>query len=170
MPRKNSPHPIPVTPQKPDWRPLPSYAVPLFLSLFFIILLVILSVRQPLVIPAPVTQQADTPVSLAPSPSPVPTLFAFSGIGIRLGNFQENRLVVRQVISGSPAESAGIKPDDFIVKIDGVLATSDIEKAVNQIRGEVGTTVSLVVERQGKYLPFTLTRQQLIDTLPQNCY
>lgn len=157
---------------KKDWQPLPSFVLPLFFALLVITILVRLSPDQQRRLLVNSFLQNNTVPTPVPDPTitPVPTQFIFSGVGIRLGNFQAERLVVKQVISGSPAELAGIKPDDLIVKIDGAAATGDINQEVEKIRGPEGSSVTLTIERNNKKFPVTIVRQQLVDTLPPACY
>ena len=65
------------------------------------------------------------------------------------------------VISGSPAEAAGLLADDIIMEADGEsLAGLDLDVAVTRIRGEEGTTVHLTIYRSGEadYLEFDIVR------------
>ena len=63
-------------------------------------------------------------------------------------------------IKGSPAEIAGIKSGDKILKIDDQTANISIDEAIKKIRGKKGTIVSLTIARQGVDTPieFKLTR------------
>ena len=65
------------------------------------------------------------------------------------------------VISGSPAEAAGLLADDIIMEADGEsLAGLDLDVAVTKIRGEEGTAVHLTIYRSGEadYLEFDIVR------------
>jgi carboxyl-terminal processing protease len=75
-----------------------------------------------------------------------------TGVGITLGMDQEtNELVVISPIEGSPADRAGIKSKDVIVRIDDKSTEGmDTNAAVNLIRGEPGTRVRLTIRREGK--------------------
>ncbi len=74
----------------------------------------------------------------------------FSGVGMEVG-IKDEILTVIAPLKGTPAERAGIKTGDKILKINDV-STSDIsvEKAVNLIRGEKGTEVSLTILHSGE--------------------
>ena len=75
---------------------------------------------------------------------------SFSGVGIVLGK-KEDDLVVISPIEGTPGERAGVKPGDFIRKINGEdTQTFSTEDAANRIRGPVGTSVTLTLERPSK--------------------
>jgi len=87
----------------------------------------------------------------------------FEGIGAEIG-IRENRLTVISPLTESPAEKAGLKPDDWIIKIDQKdTAGIDLNDAVRKIRGERGTQVVLSILRQGFDEPkdFTITRDQI---------
>jgi len=87
-----------------------------------------------------------------------------TGVGITLGMDQEtNELVVISPIEGSPAERAGIKSKDVIVRIDDKSTEGmDTNAAVNLIRGEPGTRVRLTIRREGEGLKvFDLVRERI---------
>lgn len=68
---------------------------------------------------------------------------SFSGIGAQL-DMKENRIVVIAPLPGTPAERAGVKSEDVILAIDGVVTDGmSIDEAVSHIRGEQGTSVTL---------------------------
>ncbi len=73
----------------------------------------------------------------------------FSGIGAELG-VKDDQLTVVAPLSGSPAETAGLRAGDIIVSIDGLeTAGMSVEWAVSKIRGEEGTQVTLTIFREG---------------------
>jgi carboxyl-terminal processing protease len=90
---------------------------------------------------------------------------SFSGIGAELGK-NGNDIVIISPITGFPAEKAGLKSKDVIVSIDGQDATGlSVDEAVKRIRGEKGTSVKLVVIRDGtQRLEFTIVRDTI--TIP----
>lgn len=76
---------------------------------------------------------------------------SFEGVGIELGFNKDKRLVVIAPLDGTPAQKAGIKAQDLIVKIDGKDATAiSIQDAVNLIRGTKGSDVKLTIYRDGE--------------------
>lgn len=79
----------------------------------------------------------------------------FGGIGIEI---EENNGFVKIVtpIDDSPAFNAGIKPDDIIVKIDGV-PTKDmpLNEASKKMQGKIGEPIKLTLVR-GSEKPFTV--------------
>jgi len=69
----------------------------------------------------------------------------FSGVGMEIG-MRENTLTVIAPLKGTPAFRAGIKSGDKILEIDGEsTANMTVDTAVDKIRGERGTKVSLTI-------------------------
>ncbi len=74
---------------------------------------------------------------------------SFEGIGAEV-SMVDGRVTIVAPFKDSPAEKAGLKPNDQIVKIDGEsIEGLDLYEAVLKIRGEKGTTVILDVIRPG---------------------
>lgn len=77
----------------------------------------------------------------------------FEGIGAQLG-VKDKKIVVIAPLSGSPAESAGIKAGDWIIKIDGKESAGlSLPEAVAKIRGMKGTAVTLQILHQNEEKP-----------------
>ena len=78
---------------------------------------------------------------------------SYEGIGAIVG-FQEKEephVVILDVIDGSPAEKAGLKPHDSVYEIDGdPISLDEGLTVVNRIRGPAGTTVTLQVKTPGE--------------------
>lgn len=73
----------------------------------------------------------------------------FYGVGMEVG-MREYGLTVVAPLKNSPAEQAGVKSGDVIIKIDSSLTSDlDVDEAVDLIRGEKGTEVTLTVLREG---------------------
>jgi len=86
---------------------------------------------------------------------------SFEGIGAELGKEGAN-IVIISPIAGSPAEKAGIKPKDILVKIDEKSASDiTISEAVKLIRGKAGTDVKLTLARDGNKVETTITRGKI---------
>lgn len=80
----------------------------------------------------------------------IATRGSLEGIGAVVGE-REGALIVVAPVPGSPAERAGLVSGDYIRKIDGTdTAGVDVQAAVDKIRGQGGTTVTLTVESEGK--------------------
>ncbi len=85
----------------------------------------------------------------------------FTGIGAELGK-RNDKLVVISPLEGSPAQKAGLQPGDEIVKIDADDATKlSVDEAVNKIRGEAGTEVTLGIIRENVPIEVKITRAQI---------
>ena len=91
----------------------------------------------------------------------VETKGEFGGVGIQIGT-KENRLTVIAPIDGTPAERAGVKAGDFIIKVNEE-STKDMTlmDAVQKMRGLKGTKVILTIQREGVADPlvFPLVRE-----------
>ena len=86
----------------------------------------------------------------------------FEGIGAQLG-LKDGRITVIAPLKKSPAENAGIRSGDFILKVDGAsTSTWTLTQAVLKIRGTKGTKVKLTIDRSGKEMEFTIIRDQII--------
>ena len=73
----------------------------------------------------------------------------FSGIGAEIG-IRDGFLIVIAPLKGTPADAAGLMPGDKILQIDGKSTDGiAVEEAVSAIRGELGTTVTLTILREG---------------------
>lgn len=69
----------------------------------------------------------------------------FAGIGAEVKK-KNKHLVIVAPLDGSPAEKAGLRPNDVILKVDGVdVASLSLQKAVQDIKGRPGTHVSLTI-------------------------
>jgi carboxyl-terminal processing protease len=100
----------------------------------------------------------------------------FEGIGITVVP-DHGALKIISPIDNSPAQKAGLKAQDIIIRINNKLVIDmDPEKAINMMRGKRGTNVTLYVIRKNeeKPLKFVITRNvvnvQTVDTklLDQN--
>lgn len=86
----------------------------------------------------------------------------FGGIGAILREDPDTGYVqVVKVYKDSPAETAGIKAEDYIYKVDGKdMGGKDISEVVSHVRGEKGTEVKLTMIRgsEGKEIETTAVR------------
>jgi len=79
------------------------------------------------------------------------------GIGAELA-FREGAIVVVAPLKGSPAQRAGLLPEDMITQVDGVdIEGESLNDVVQRIRGKKGTTVALTILREGEFNPRTLS-------------
>lgn len=87
----------------------------------------------------------------------------FGGVGIQLG-YKEKTLAVMAPLAKTPADKAGIRAGDLILKIkdEEKKLNKDttgiaLDEAVNLIRGKVGSEVTLTLFREGKTATFDVT-------------
>lgn len=88
---------------------------------------------------------------------------SFSGVGAYLEQ-DGNYVVISAPIKGSPAARAGLMTGDRILEANGAsLVGSTTDHAVSLIRGAVGTTVKLKIERPSERKTFevTIVREQI---------
>ncbi|MBI2356594.1 S41 family peptidase [Candidatus Dojkabacteria bacterium] len=88
----------------------------------------------------------------------------FEGIGAELG-YSNGQIIVISPIDGSPAQKAGLRPGDIILKVDGkdIAPSESIFDVVQKIRGKAGTVVKLTILHAGdsKTIDFEITRGQI---------
>ncbi len=87
----------------------------------------------------------------------------YQGIGAYIGK-KEDQIVIMAPMPGSPAEEAGLKSGDMILKIDGQsTAQMNTTEASQKIRGPAGSDVVLLIYREGDKEPFEqkVTRREI---------
>ena len=90
----------------------------------------------------------------------------FSGVGMEVG-MKDNILTVIAPLKNSPADRAGIRPGDKILKIDSKVTTDmKVDEAVKLIKGKPGTKITLTLYRQGEDQPFDVTLVREVITIP----
>ncbi len=90
---------------------------------------------------------------------------SFEGIGAEVSSV-EGKIVIVSPFKDSPAEKAGLKPNDQIVKVDGESVEGlDLYEATLKIRGKKGTAVVLEIERKGLKEPLKV--KVVRDEIPQ---
>src|SRR5690625_2487477 len=88
---------------------------------------------------------------------------SFEGIGAEVIK-RDGKATIVAPIKNSPAEKAGLRPNDQILKVDNEdLEGLDLNEAFEKIRGEKGSKVVLLIKRQGTSEPFevTITRDEI---------
>ena len=85
------------------------------------------------------------------------------GIGAEIG-LRSNKPTIIKPLENSPAQKAGIKAGEAIVKVNDE-ASSDwsVEKVVSKIRGEVGTSVKLTLLSDGQTREVSVVRQNIVS-------
>ena len=85
----------------------------------------------------------------------------YVGIGVQLEE-KKDEVVVAAPIQGSPAEKAGISPDDVLLAVDGnSVRGDDISEVVEKVKGPEGTTIELTLRHEGKKREYDLQRAQI---------
>ncbi len=87
----------------------------------------------------------------------------FGGLGVVVSQ-RDGDLVIVSPMEDSPGFKAGLLPGDKIVKIDGESTEKmDLNDAVNKLRGEPGTKITLTIIRSGtkEIKDYALTRETI---------
>lgn len=80
----------------------------------------------------------------------------FGGLGIEVG-MEDGFVKVISPIDGTPAQRAGIKAGDLIVKIDGTpVKGATLDVAVEKMRGPKGSSITLTIVRDGLDKPLDI--------------
>ncbi|KPC50798.1 S41 family peptidase [Amantichitinum ursilacus] len=86
----------------------------------------------------------------------------FGGLGIEV-NMQDGLVRVVSPIEDTPAFKAGVKPGDYIVKIDDTQVQGmSLNDAVSKMRGKAGSTVTLTILRKGETKPLVLPMKRAV--------
>ncbi|WP_040346990.1 S41 family peptidase [Neobacillus bataviensis] len=89
---------------------------------------------------------------------------SFEGIGAEIQE-KDGHIIIVSPIKGSPAEKAGLKPNDIVVTVNGKsIQGMNSTQAVTLIRGKKGTKVELTIQRPGTDAPMTVPIVR--DTIP----
>ena len=80
----------------------------------------------------------------------------FGGLGIEVG-YEDGFVKVISPIDDTPAQRAGVKAGDLIIKLDGKSVKGiSLMEAVKMMRGKPGSEIVLTILREGKEKPFNL--------------
>lgn len=84
----------------------------------------------------------------------------YAGIGIQISaNYDTMLCTVIRVFKGSPAQAAGIHKGDILMRVDDLdVDASNLQDAVDIMRGTVGETVDVTMRRGEDTLTFTVPR------------
>ena len=87
------------------------------------------------------------------------------GVGIKM---KQESLIIDYVIPDTPADSAGLKPGEEIVEIEGEsLAGKSTIDAVRMLRGDPGSEVALVLREHGKTRSVRIIRERITAEIPK---
>ena len=83
---------------------------------------------------------------------------SFEGIGAIVDLAEDGGVIIVHPFPDSPAEKAGLRPDDVIIAVDGQDITDmALDEAVRLIRGPAGSTVVLTIRRESEPEPFDVS-------------
>jgi carboxyl-terminal processing protease len=81
----------------------------------------------------------------------------YGGLGLQVAS-ERGMIKVISPIDDSPAAKAGIEAGDFIVEVDGTpVRGMAVQKAIDKLRGEKGTSIKLTVFREGEKAPLDIS-------------
>lgn len=84
-----------------------------------------------------------------------------NGIGVHI-SYESGKVIVFSVIEGSPAQKAGLKNGDIIIKVDDKDTQGlNIQTVASLIRGEKGTPVNITVLRGDKKIEKKIIRDEI---------
>lgn len=90
----------------------------------------------------------------------------FGGVGMEI-DLRDDLITVVSPLHGTPAEAAGLIPGDAVIAIDGESALDlSVYEAVEKIRGEIGTTVTLTLLRDDVPQPFDVSIVRDVIAVP----
>ena len=90
----------------------------------------------------------------------------YGGLGMTIG-IREDMLTVITPFKNNPAALAGVLNGDIISQIEGEsTATMSVNDAVDQLRGEPGTAVSITIVRENESRPIELTITRDVIRIP----
>lgn len=87
----------------------------------------------------------------------------YYGIGVYMTvDTSTNLIKIYSVIQNTPAEEAGLKEGDYIVKVNGEEVTgNDFDTISKKIKGEEGTKVKLTIKRNDEEKDYEITRRKV---------
>ena len=85
------------------------------------------------------------------------------GIGAEIG-LRNNKPTIIKPLENSPAQKAGIKAGEVIVKVNDESSSDwSVDKVVSKIRGEIGTSVKLTLLSEGQTREVSVVRQNIVS-------
>ena len=89
---------------------------------------------------------------------------SYTGVGVWVRRARDGSLRVMTVQPSSPASDAGLRPGDVLVSVAGHSVDGrSVADVVSQLRGDVGSTVTLQVRRAESVLTMQLKRAAVAD-------
>ena len=85
------------------------------------------------------------------------------GIGAEIG-LRNNKPTIIKPLENSPAQKAGIKAGEVIIKVNDEPSSDwSVDKVVSKIRGEIGTSVKLTLLSEGRTHEVSVVRQNIVS-------
>jgi carboxyl-terminal processing protease len=86
-----------------------------------------------------------------------------AGVGVEIATDKDGRVMVSDVEPNSPAQKAGLLPNDLFVEGDGLKfdLSSTPDDVALKLRGPVGSRVGVTVSRGGEIKDFIITREPI---------
>jgi len=110
--------------------------------------------------------EADAGVIALTAMGPGGPRMQYSGIGAVLSR-TDDAVIIRQTFEGSPSAASGLEEGTEILRINGYdAADMDLRQAVEMIRGEAGSELTLEVVRPGATYPETVRVERGEVTTP----
>ena len=86
----------------------------------------------------------------------------YEGIGVSVELIGNNFTIISP-FKGSPAEKAGLKPNDIIIAVDGKnIVGQNLYESISQIKGLAGTSTELTIIRGINEFNFTVKREAIV--------
>ena len=90
-----------------------------------------------------------------------------NGVGLQLGEDDNNKVKVISTLGGSPAEEAGIVSGDLIDKVDGISSEKlGLASTASKLRGESGTKVLVEVSSESGEIREVDLERRSVDLRP----
>ena len=88
----------------------------------------------------------------------------YAGIGVSVTMTEERYIEVLSVFADSPADKVGILPGDILIEVNGEdIVELGYYKAIDMVRGEIGTSVNLTIDREGERISFDVIRDKVTE-------
>ncbi len=85
------------------------------------------------------------------------------GLGLTITEDESGYIRISEIISSSPAADSGLLKNDLITTIDGIdVKEVGFSEAADAMKGTEGSTVTLIVRRDGKDTEYTFTRRSIV--------
>ena len=91
----------------------------------------------------------------------------FSGIGVTFDQVPAQPVEISDIIAGRPAERAGLRKGDEILRVNGEdVSALTVPEVVDRVGGPEGSQVNLVILRASSEVTFSITRERMVRPNP----